>query len=127
MRQMDFTIGKLHTRMYQKRKLLHLALLADVDDVFLLCDSRLIDILQKDRARLPARSPTISSTYFNLNIFREQDYLSLFSFRKAEIGTVADTLGWTACRTVRNRCNVMCSRRVTSYYGELHPLLDGGM
>ena len=52
MRLTDFTIGKLRSRMYRKRQLLHLALLADVDDVFLLHNNRLLDILAKDRARL---------------------------------------------------------------------------
>ena len=35
--------------------------------------------------------------------------MSLFRFRKDEIGTVADTLGWKACRTMRNRykCGVI--------------------
>ena len=89
--------------LYRKRQLLHLALLADVEDVFLLHDRRLLDTLAKDRARLCARSSKISCTYFNLNIFSEQESLSLFRFTKAEIRTVADTFGWTACRTVRNR------------------------
>ena len=56
MRLTDFNIGKLRSMMYRKRQLLHLALLADVDDVFLFQDSRLLDILAKDRARLCARS-----------------------------------------------------------------------
>ena len=105
----DFTIGKLRSRMYRKRQLLHLAFLADEDDVFLLNDSRLLGIIAKDCARLCAQSSTISSTYFNLNICSEQESLSLFRFRKAEIGTVADILGWTASRTVRNRykCDVI--------------------
>ena len=123
MRLTDFTIGKLRSRMYRKRQLLHLALLTDMDDVFLLHDSLILDILAKDRARLCARSSTISSTYFILNIFSEQESLSLFRFRKAEIGTVADTLGCTACRTVRNRykCDVITAscialRRIASPY-----------
>lgn len=109
MRLTEFTIGKLRSKMYRKRQLLHIALLADVDDVFLLYDSRLLDMMAKDRARLCARSSTISSTYFNLNIFSEQESLSLFRFRKHEIGRVADTLGWTVCRTTRNRykCDVI--------------------
>ena len=114
MRLTDFTIGKLRSRMYRKRQLLHPALLADVDDVFLLHDSRLLDILAKDRARLCARSSTISSTYFNLNVFSDQESLSLFRFRKAEIGTIADILGWKACRKVRNRykCDVITASRI---------------
>ena len=52
MRLTDFTNRKLRSVIYRKRQLLHLALLADVYDVFLFHDSRLLDILTKDRARL---------------------------------------------------------------------------
>ena len=93
MRLTDFTIGNLRYRMYRKRQLLHLALLEDVHDVFLLYDSRLLDILAKNRSRLCARSSTIASAFFNLNICYKQDSLYLFRFRKDEMRRVADTLG----------------------------------
>ena len=98
--------------MSNQRHLQHFALLGDIADLFLLYGNRQLEILVDDKARLCTRSIKISTTNFNLNIFGEQDSLSLFRFRKAEIATVADVFGWTLCRKIRNhyRCDVITAR-----------------
>lgn len=109
LRLTDFNIGRPCSRMYNKQQVLHLAMAAEVDDVFLLYGIWQLEILANDTARLRARSVNIFTTYFNLSIFSEQESLSRFRFRKAQIATVADVYGWTACRAVRNRfrCDVI--------------------
>ena len=95
--------------MPNQRHLQHLALLSDIDDLFLLYGNRQLEILADDTARLYTRSIKIYVTNFNLNIFSEQTSLALFRLSKAEIGTVADVFVWTSCRTIRNcyRCDVI--------------------
>lgn len=95
--------------MFKERQLLHLALLRDIDDVFILYDNRELEILADDTARLCACSIKIYSSQITLNVFSEQDSLSVFRFRNAEMGTVADFFGWISCRKIRNRyrCGVI--------------------
>ena len=89
--------------MFYESALLRLALLSDVDDIFLLHYTRQMQLLFNDVSRLSERSLTISSTTFNLHILSERQSLSLFRFRKAEIGIFANFMGWKAWKTELNR------------------------
>ena len=109
MRLTDFTISKCQSPLFFKRRMLRLAVLCDLDDIIILYGYQQLQKIRSDIARISIRSLTISANYFNLNIFTEQESLSLFRLRTKEIVKVADVLGWRACNTTRNRsrCNIM--------------------
>ena len=103
MRLTDFTIRKHRACMFYESALLRFALLSDGNDIFLLHGTRQMQLLSKDVCRLCERYLTISSTTFNLNILSEEQSLSLFRFRKAEIRIIADFMRCKAYRTEQNR------------------------
>lgn len=95
MRIADYQISKCKRRRSLWRRRLHTAVVHDLDDIFVRAAATFIIREDREISKLKLRTRHVQSVYFNINILSDQQCLGDFRFKKQDIGSLCERVGWS--------------------------------
>lgn len=113
MKQTDFTESKIRKRILSRRRYLIRALQIELYPLLVRRFYKKMKFVRNDLKRIKIRKQYISTTYFNINIYSEEQSFKNFRFRTSDIGTISDIMGFTVVNTLCR--NFFCNYKTDTF------------